>query len=1443
MTPSNLAIFREQYAPRTTRVVNTPDGTVTVYSALAVGVIEGKSRTIRALVCEEIGTEDRWFLVTLFVSGKYAQTVAVLGATSSEQAEEWVKRQFSYEYQGEYTSACSLASNGGPLTASADALQEYLDSAAAGVMDLPIRSADISAFEGKITDRPVGWNQDILISHATLADLIHELARRDKHGMMMDAMTAEDLPFLVAELGGEVPEFDAIIVDYNRLELMQERLMTAMHKASTGMEIKPMTVQQTKPFKRSGVTNVAVMYELSDGQTVTIVFHSPDATPAKLGPRDTLTSWKWMLNKRDVTAAVAPENGLNVQLPVLAKRIMMVAAKNSARFKRTNAKKAEQVQALNDTTSRIEQKTATLDGINAEIDTLQKQIDAGGNKISLTDITPDLLAKIPFGWGVSRGSDGLFFVTRFGRKYTVLNEKSVFSSANEAVEFAIDGDKTTDAPTQSEIEWAKKNGFVQVAPSGDDRNDAIDELAEIEMFKAVQNDDMAAAIATIEKAKAYGVDGVLKVLNTAYLNNLPMLSRIAKNYGISASGGAIPISAAVDDIVAAIMAGNVSSPSVPASVERQINAAVQNLQAKAKSLDQVIKVRGHGANLEQALAELQPEIDSSMATIQKIRDAAANNGASEEVERLITTAGGIPDFKQFQMPPDDGLSKDAHDAIDSMLVALQDDQELKGRIEQAVARMNIADISGDMVENWYKANSRTYLSGLPMSQMMRAAAEFKRRAVDAVNSIGNGPDAKPANDGRLTPDTAANLKRGDVVKTADGQEFLALGARHDWLEVAPIVNGKAQVNNQDTFKFLLTPEKASSYPERRNEPVYPTGRNLYAEQEKANADSEDISIALQDALADLNAPEGMAVEFDPVVQNKRAASEGKMSGFLIMQDTSDATANDLTELELVAGLDLTGSVIPFYGRSRTAGDAVTVTGTDPESLRAALASTADAMIKKGAAATAVSKPKSTDAASGPKANKTFDGYISLAADSIEKLRLNDIDRVLDQASSKDEMLKLATYMVSKRPSIRDAVIQSFKDVLVDNRWNMAFSKTPTPPKDVPENSTDAIKNLKRLFNALEKAGVKVGLARDDSRVLRFSVTTAQRDTVSGQMSMTYGLGGGAVWHVDGIRLSPITNEAERDALNIMKDAALWLNGEKKEINSPAFAEDKEWAANSPLGAKWQADIVDAARAAKGETPATSAPDSVQQSASLNPMDKQTIDRMVIRDDIEALESMIEKSKRPATVAYAKQELEKMKDSDSPAWHTEVPTEGLQELPKEKDGTFDSRLITSRIAGDAASAVTKAQKLGNVGLYAYYLPSVPNTGRHGIVRLFPDDQTPGGNWKLLDSQVFHVGMMTDSQIKERIVKQLGNIPILAYEDKSAASAAGNAAPAQAKAKADPDRTLLEGIINGTTSAADVDMDALIAIAEKYDGNPDMEGLVNQALDIVTQAELEAAKAIG
>lgn len=1150
MIPANLSIFREDYAPRSTRVVPTADGSASVYSALAVGRIVGQGRTIPALVCEEIGTEDKWHVINMYVAGGYMGTVAVLGATSGEQAGEWVGRQILPYLSGGQSSYCACDG-----VASAEALQAVLDSAATSVIRLPIRQKDIDTFEGRITDSPVVWDNDALQSH-TAAELIHELAKHDREGQMMDAMCKDDLPKVVSQYDGIFALFDALIVDYNRLGLMQDRLFAAMHKANVG-SVKPLTVTPTKPFKRNGVTNVAVLFEMDDGQTVTIIFHSPDATPAKLGPKDTLTSWKWLLNKRDVTVAVAPDNGENVQLPALARRILLLVEKNSARFKRTNGKKAEQMQDLADTTSRVEQKTAALDGLNAEIEGLQKQIDAG-------------------------------------------------------------------------------------VADHDELNDQIRELAETEMFKAVQNDDMEAAIAALEKAKAYGVDGVMKTLNTAYILNLPMMSKIAKHYGVSASGGAIPMSAASDDIVAAIMSGGAQAPE----------------------------------------------------------------------------------------------------------------------------------------------------------------------------------------DGRLTPETAGNMKDGDIVKTADGTEYMAMGARHDWLEVAPMVNGKPVVNNQDTFKFLLTPEKASAYPERRTDPVYPTGRNYYADNESAKANMNTdkrpenwrtdkdaaISIAssmgidtkgmqikkivtaietkdrelrvdaaadlIDDVLADVKVPEGFGIVFDKMREIKNAYNGTRtMSGYIILQDVSGISKDSLSEVEVRIAVsspgereyatgyifEMTGpnrgfpskpsgsdgaftaddssidglrsmfadrleKVFAFYAENDTQAaptyapepDATAMTpkqyheaklakiasdsgasmaevrdNYDNEAERKANDSkwveavrqaakegktisraTLDKMdeIRPGAVGSLMHDYPDADIPNGyqlpgarkseaaSKPNKKFDGYIMTAADSLDKLRLSDIDRVLDQAATKDEMLQLATYMVSRRPGIRDHVLQSFKDVLIENGWNKAFREVPNAPKEIPTNSTDAVKHLKRLFNVLEKAGVKVGLRPDDRKTLRFSVVTAGKDTVSGQMSMGYVLSGDPSWSVDGIRLSPITNQAEKTVLKIMQDAALWLNGEKIDFKSDAFSEDKTWAANSPLGAKWQADIVDAARSAS------------------------------------------EVSQEPA--------------------------------------------------------------------------------------------------------------------------------------------AAPAAPAQPAAPAsDPDADLLNAIISGTTSAADVDMDALIAIAEKYDGKPEMEGLVNQALEVVTQYELDAAKAIG
>lgn len=372
----NLDIFiLETLSHMTRRVALANGGEAMPYSDLSVGRIEGLQRTIPALVADGITDGDNWYVVNLIDNtnnmSRYVQSVAVLGATSQEQAREWALKNIG----------AFIGANDAWNTAytSTKVLKTFLNRPSTSVAMIAIRQNDLDTIARQITDKPVVWDGSRLVSHDA-ASLLHELVKHDDEVMMMDAMTPADLPILMVEMGGEVAEYDALIVDYNRLDLLMQRLNAAMQKSSVG-NVKPVNVTQSKPFKRNSVTNVAALFEMSDGQSVTIVFHSPDNTPAKLSPSDTLTSWKWMLNKRDISAAVSPKNGENVQMPDLAKRILTIVEKNSARFIRANGNKAAQIQELTDTNARIGQKQEALAGILAVNKDLQKQIDEAGKQV------------------------------------------------------------------------------------------------------------------------------------------------------------------------------------------------------------------------------------------------------------------------------------------------------------------------------------------------------------------------------------------------------------------------------------------------------------------------------------------------------------------------------------------------------------------------------------------------------------------------------------------------------------------------------------------------------------------------------------------------------------------------------------------------------------------------------------------------------------------------------------------------------------------------------------------------------------------------------------------------------------------------------------------------------------------------------------------------------
>lgn len=211
----------------------------------------------------------------------------------------------------------------------------------------------------------VFWNDRAEPLSAPLPTILYQLRTEDSgYGLMLDAVTMDELmadPDIEA-----VPVFDAMVAQVGLMQPKMEALQRIM--ASAGETVKPTEMTLSDPVRYKGAAQVMALFTMSDGQTVAIWFHNPDTTPAKLTPLDMMTSWKWMLNKKDVTIVVAPEKGKDLNAREVARRIMKLVEKNSAAFTKANAKvaeKAAQLQALDD----------EIAGLETELKDVQRQIE------------------------------------------------------------------------------------------------------------------------------------------------------------------------------------------------------------------------------------------------------------------------------------------------------------------------------------------------------------------------------------------------------------------------------------------------------------------------------------------------------------------------------------------------------------------------------------------------------------------------------------------------------------------------------------------------------------------------------------------------------------------------------------------------------------------------------------------------------------------------------------------------------------------------------------------------------------------------------------------------------------------------------------------------------------------------------------------------------------
>ncbi|HHA1396952.1 TPA: hypothetical protein ACOEOW_003932 [Enterobacter hormaechei subsp. xiangfangensis] len=128
--------------------------------------------------------------------------------------------------------------------------------------------------------------------------------------------------------------------------------------------------------KVQGLAVMPAIIPLSDGQTVTLVFHSPTGNTATIVATDTLVAFQFLLNKKDVTHVVSPANGRDVSLKVVTTALSNLIERNTAKFQKVQARqqaiKAE-IANMQEEGDKLEGQQATLaeqgDALNAAIKT------------------------------------------------------------------------------------------------------------------------------------------------------------------------------------------------------------------------------------------------------------------------------------------------------------------------------------------------------------------------------------------------------------------------------------------------------------------------------------------------------------------------------------------------------------------------------------------------------------------------------------------------------------------------------------------------------------------------------------------------------------------------------------------------------------------------------------------------------------------------------------------------------------------------------------------------------------------------------------------------------------------------------------------------------------------------------------------------------------------
>lgn len=330
-------------------------------------------------------SEAVWVINQRHVGGKtgFDEHKVMVGFHTEEQARSAYTHSFDPDWRGlESIEACTF-----------DQLKWWLRS---GNHKTKFQAANLPSVGDNTMLDKVLWGADAQPMTTTMARLMYGLRVSDADaGLMLDALSVDDLmadPDIEA-----VPVYDALVVEVASMTRKMELLRKTMEAA--GGAVKPLEMTIADPVRSRGVLQVMVLFSMSDGQTVSVWFHNPDTTPAKLTPMDELISWRWCINKKDVTIVVAPERGSELNIREVSRRMMRLVEKNSEAFQKANAKAAERAAATEALKTEIVGLEATLAGLQRKIEVAKVERETTPAAVATPDIdptTPDGYQKV---WG------------------------------------------------------------------------------------------------------------------------------------------------------------------------------------------------------------------------------------------------------------------------------------------------------------------------------------------------------------------------------------------------------------------------------------------------------------------------------------------------------------------------------------------------------------------------------------------------------------------------------------------------------------------------------------------------------------------------------------------------------------------------------------------------------------------------------------------------------------------------------------------------------------------------------------------------------------------------------------------------------------------------------------------------------------------------------------